>query len=71
LDAFFHFLTEDGSLVLLRLWEGQTQAMLCPLSRQAWDEAAYPLFEGPEGPGMVELLGTAPPERHQDPSTLN
>ena len=63
LDAFFHLVTEDGTIVLLRLWEGQAQAILCPLARRAWDAAAYPLFEGPEGPGMVQLLGTAEPQR--------
>jgi Tfp pilus assembly protein PilF len=71
LDAFFHLLTQDGTVVLLRMWEGQTQALLCPLTRQGWDAAAYPLFDGPEGPGMVQLLGTALPEPCLDASKLN
>jgi hypothetical protein len=48
--------------VLLRMWEGPQQAIVCPLARSDWDQVAYPVFEGPEGPGMIDLIGHTQPE---------
>jgi hypothetical protein len=53
---FFHALTADWKVVLLRVWETAEQAIVCPLARDDWDAIAYPFTEGADGPGKIDLL---------------
>jgi hypothetical protein len=58
---FFHALTADWKIVLLRLWETAEQAIVCPLARDDWEAIAYPYTEGPDGPGKIDLLAEPTP----------
>lgn len=58
LEIFMQWASAEGNLVFLLLSEGPERDLVCPLDQSAWAALSYPFQQGPDGYGLVQVMGT-------------